>query len=478
MKMINFDSIEKLSVREKKNLAELLTPKLTHYIPHIPTAKQAVFLLLPHREAFYGGAAGGGKSDALLMGALQYVDTYGYAGIIFRKSFADLNKPGALIPRAKEWLRPFSITNGGDVQWQEKQNRFMFYERYGKKRAEKAVLQFGYLGTEKDLENYQGGEYQFIGFDELTHFKASYYTYMFSRLRRLKDMSIPLRVRAASNPPQNSGGIWVYDRFVNEETRKRDAVFIPAGLDDNPFLDKEEYEASLRELDPVTRARLRDGNWEIRYKGNMFSREWCSMADILPNHRKTVRYWDLAATEVSQRNKDPDWTVGVKMSVSRGIYYLEDVVRFRYNPGQTEEMIAKIAMVDGKRVMIRMEEEPGSSGKNNTSHYARKVLRGYDFKGIRSTGNKIVRAGPLSAAMSRGDVFIRQGCRNLDCYWDELEGFPGPHDDMVDGSSGAFNALADLPSLGLPIGLGVGSTSYWTPEQIDQVYIPGFWKGP
>jgi len=81
-----------------------LKPAWNYYIPHQPFAKQLAFLMLPHKEAFYGGAAGGGKSDALLSAALQYVDIPGYSAIIFRRTFTDLKLPGALIDRSHSWL--------------------------------------------------------------------------------------------------------------------------------------------------------------------------------------------------------------------------------------------------------------------------------------------------------------------------------------------------------------------------------------
>ena len=87
------------------------------YSPHIPTPKQAEFLNLTCREALYGGAAGGGKSDALLMAALQYVDVPGYSAALFRRTFQDLSLPGALIDRAKNWL-------GARVNWNETRKQF------------------------------------------------------------------------------------------------------------------------------------------------------------------------------------------------------------------------------------------------------------------------------------------------------------------------------------------------------------------
>lgn len=90
------------------------------------------------------------KSDALLMCALQYVDVQGYSAILFRKTYADLTKPGALMDRAKEWLLPHK-----EVRWDEKEKKFIFY-RQGSK-VPVSVVQFGYLENANDRYNYQGG---------------------------------------------------------------------------------------------------------------------------------------------------------------------------------------------------------------------------------------------------------------------------------------------------------------------------------
>jgi hypothetical protein len=236
------------------------------YVPHTPTERQGLFLDLPHKEAFYGGAAGGGKSDALLMGALEHVDKPGYAALILRRTFQDLKKPKALLDRAREWLSNAGATyNAQDHQW-------IF--------PSGAVLAFGYLQNEDDKYQYQSAEYQYIAFDELTQFTETQYTYLFSRLRRLEGVDIPLRMRSASNP----GGIgaeWVQARFVPDEWQPQDAAsmrvvekngraFVPARLIDNPYLDRATYEQSLEELDQVTRAQLLAGDWQIRMRGNIY----------------------------------------------------------------------------------------------------------------------------------------------------------------------------------------------------------------
>jgi len=460
---LDLKSIEKLPRSVMTELSGLLTPRMTKYIPHVPTPKQSAFMLLDNKEAFYGGAAGGGKSDALLMCGLQHVDVKGYSGIIFRKSYADLVKPGALIDRSKEWLFRFP-----DVRWVDKEKKFEFLQKYGPHTEVISVLQFGYMENENDKYNYQGGEYQFVGFDELTHISKSNYTYMFSRMRRLTGSNVPLRMRGASNPPDDGSGQWVYERFVKSETKGKNAIFISAGLNDNPFIDKKAYLESLNELDPVTRARLRDGVWTIIRKGNMFKREWYDEIDSLPLTRRTVRFWDMAATDPEKAKKkykgDPDYTVGAKVSEYKGIYIIEHIARFRCAPADTQKKQIEVAKADGRRVKIRMEQEPGSSGIISIEHYKENVFKGFDFDGINSTGNKIERANPFSAKSEQGKVKIYQGCTNKVDFFDEAESFPGgAHDDIVDAISGAIGFLSkNAPKVTqVPIVL-YSEGSYWS----------------
>lgn len=428
-----------LSNADRAALKSILTPKMTKYIPHTPTAKQSAFMLLDCEEAFYGGAAGGGKSDALLMCALQYVDVPGYSAILFRKSYADLTKPGALMDRAKEWLLPHK-----EVRWDDKDKKFTFY-REGSK-IPISTLQFGYLENLNDRFNYQGGEYQFIGFDELTHIAKTCYIYMFSRLRRLKGVNIPLRVRGASNPPEDDSGNWVRDRFIVEGPAEG-RIFIPAGLDDNPYLDKAEYERSLEQLDPVSRARLKEGDWTITRKGNMFKRDWFELVDTLPPYRRLVRWWDMAASDeekAKKRNKsgEPDYTASVKVSEYNGIYYVEDIIRVRKTPEATDELQHSTAVADGYNVQICEEQEPGSSGIAVISNKSRGIFKGYAYHGVPSSGSKVDRALIASSAAGNGNIKILRGVRNLDAFLDELESFPGGiHDDMVDCLSGAVSFL-------------------------------------
>src|SRR5262245_24734124 len=171
------------------------------YIPQTPTPRQMLFLNLTSLEALYGGAAGGGKSSALLMCALdpRCISIPHFSALMLRRTYADLSKPGALMDRAHEWL------SQTDARWNDQKKQWRF--------PNGALLSFGYLDTDLDVFQYQSAEYQLIAFDELTQFTERQYLYLFSRLRRLAGVDVPLRMRAASNP----GGIghqWVQERFV------------------------------------------------------------------------------------------------------------------------------------------------------------------------------------------------------------------------------------------------------------------------
>lgn len=417
-----------------------LTIKTSGYWKHTPHPPQLAFLACDHvLEVLFGGAAGPGKSEAILMAALQYVDQPDYAAIIFRRTYSDLALAGGLIPRSFEYLA------GTDAKWNDTTKTWTF--------PSGATVSFGYLSSPADKFRYQGSEFQFIGFDELTQFREEDYLYLLSRLRSRESSTVPERVRATSNPG-GRGHEWVKRRFVSSESRG-DRVFIPARLEDNPSLNIEAYKATLDRLPPVERAQLLLGDWEAVAMGGKFERDWFYQHGIIPINRVpwkslvVCRYWDLAATEPSNTAKDPDYTAGCLYGYEKRekLYYLIDVRRFRLNPGRTETAIHSTAQQDASlapRYMIRMEQEPGASGKHVISHYSN-VLRAYDYRGHRPTGSKEVRSNPVAAAAFNGNVRIVAGAWHEE-FFQEAELFPhSPHKDQVDALSGAHACLSDKP---------------------------------
>ena len=394
------------------------------YCPHDPTARQAAGLILSDREVFYGGAAGGGKSDWLLMCALQYVDIHNYSALLLRRTFAQLSKAGGLLSRSHEWLGPT------DAQWNGEKHQWVF--------PSGATIELGHMQHEKDKYNYQGPEYQMVGYDELTQFSESQYTYLFSRLRRLKGSPIPPRMRAASNPG-GEGHDWVKQRMLIEG-KPKGRMFIPARLDDNPHLDRDEYLESLAELDPVTREQLLAGDWDIRPSGGMFKREDFEIVSARPANAKRVRGWDFAATALKP-GTDPDWTAAALMSMTPdGVFYIEDMVRQRTKPSGVEKLLKNVATQDGRNTAVWLEQEPGSSGKIAVASMI-KLLAGFNVRAERPTGSKVDRAQPLAAQVAAGNVRIVNGPWVSD-FLNEAQAFPEvAHDDQVDAASLAFSKL-------------------------------------
>lgn len=405
------------------------------YIPHDPTIKQAKGLLDLTPEMLYGGSAGGGKSDWLLSAGLQFVEFPGYSALLLRRSFTDLSLPKALMDRAHEWL------DGTDARWNSFTKTWTF--------PSGASLSFGYLEKPKDIYRYQSSEFQFIGFDELTQFTEQQYVYLSSRLRKLKGVDIPLRLRAASNP----GGIghdWVKARFIDlspSEMAEEHRSFLPAGLSDNPHIDQEEYKKSLNRLDPVTRQQLLEGDWDITAQAGMFKREWFpkvrhTLATLLLKAPRKVRYWDYAATEPSDENDDPDYTAGVLLCDYDGRYVISDIVHTQANPGEVDEIMMDTAVRDGPNVLIGWEQEGGSSGKK-ASNDLMKMLEGYPTYPVHDTGNKRVRAMAVASAGYINKIGMVEAPWNKD-FLNEIVRFPtkGVHDDQVDALSGAYFLLS------------------------------------
>ena len=408
---------------ENPSIRRSLTPRLNKYIQHKPWPKQAAFLLLPNREAFYGGAGGGGKSDAGLMGALQYADIPGYNALMLRRTYPELVQPEGLLTRSHEWL------DNTDAEWHAGLWSWIF--------PSGARLRFGHMANEADKRKYQGGAYQYIFFDELTAFLETQYRYLFGWLRKLKGINIPLRMRSGSNP----GGIgheWVKDRFVDPGDPKR--PFIPALISDNPALDQKEYEISLAEMTPTMRERILNGNWDAMEEGNAFKREWFlnCYVDLVPENTQKVRTWDTATTAKTSA----DYTAGGLHCRNGEDMIVEDMIRGQWEYPTVRAMIIDTAKKDGFYIPIGIE---GGGPQNGFVQDVQNELEkfGYTVVNTAGPGDKFNKSLPVQNKAKTGHLFLKRAGWNRN-YIDELCMFRGDgktHDDQIDTSSAAFKML-------------------------------------
>lgn len=410
------------------------------YIPKAaePSAPQWAFIASKETECAYMGAVGGGKSHALLASALMYVHVPGYSALLIRKNFPELSQPGGLMSMANEWLSGTDATkrDGGKV-WEFPSG---------------ATLRFGHIESPQDWTRYQGGEYQFIGIDELPQLEYEIWENLKSRLRRSTVMhpelaDVPDRIRGTGNPGGRHAKTWK-EYFISNEEGVRvslpDRLFIFSKMTDNPSLDVERYSKILSELDPLRRAQMRDGDFDVLPVGVLFAAENFVVVEGKisgPAHR--VRSWDLAGSA----KKTSDYCAGVLMARDKnsGIYRIEHVVHGKFEPGPLEAMMRQTAELDGHNVPILIEEERAGAGKLVLSNFRRTVLKGFSVRAARPVGDKVARAGLFSALVDRNEMELTRAKWN-EQFTQECVSFPtAAHDDRVDSASQACHYLARLP---------------------------------
>jgi len=243
---------------------------------------QTEFLAAAETDVLYGGAAGGGKSYAMLVDPLRYAHRAAHRALIIRRSMPELRE---LIDKSRE-LYPKAFPG---CKYREVEKLWNF--------PSGAKIEFGFLERDADVYRYQGQAYSWIGFDEITHLPTEFaWNYLASRLRTT-DSEITPYMRCTANPG-GVGAHWVKKRYIEPSepdqsflgqdglTRK----FIPARLEDNPFLATDgRYEQMLKALPPTQRKQLLEGNWDVN-EGAAFT-EFSLEEHVIPPFEIPI-HWD------------------------------------------------------------------------------------------------------------------------------------------------------------------------------------------
>lgn len=437
---------------------------------------QTEFLKCEADICIFGGAAGGSKTYGLLLDPLRHYDNPNFESVIFRRNNKQVRNTGGLWDTSRK-IYPFlnGIPHETYLKWK-------FPSGFG--------IRFDGLEQENSVHDWQGAQIPHIGFDELTHFTEYQFMYLMSRNR--SNAGTPGRIRATTNPDPDSWVRWFIDWWIGEDgypikarsgklryfVRRKDKIiwgnskreiyekvgkgpdilpksltFIPARLEDNKILMKDDpsYKATLLSMGHVEVERLYRGNWNIRPStGDMFDRDRFEIVDNLPaGWTDQVRFWDKAGTKPNEKNKNPDWTRGLKMvKYPNGLYIVVDVRSTRDEPGEVNAIIKTIATQDGYACRIKEQQDPGQAGKEEAQNFTR-MLSGFNVSTQPFSRNKVLRSEGVRAQVFARNVKLLKGSWNED-FLRELHAWTGDEnetDDQVDAFSGAFNELAGVPTM-------------------------------
>jgi len=453
---------------------------------------------LQHEAFFviYGGGAGSGKSHLAQMYALNYLHDPNFRAVYIRASTTQHRQAGGLWDTAVQMYSNFGCKFRHD--------NMTVVAPSG------AMIQHKTCAADRDLKNFDGGQYSLVCWDEAQWHTKNQISYLFSRIR--SKAKGPHRCIATCNPhpdaalrpfvewfldqttgipiPERSGttryfaeyrGDFVFAGSVEEMKEQygdmvnpQTYTFISANIYSNPVLMNRDpgYVLRLENLKRSERARLLEGSWYVREEASKyFKREYLTMVDFAPVESCTrVRSWDLSCTVPSEVNRDPDYSASVLMSRDKhGIYTIEDATRFRKSSGDVVKEIIQQALHDGiDDVNITIPQETGP-GKAWTQYLVRELAEaGIPVRTMQISGHKskINRFLPFASLAETGSVQMVRGSWN-EWLLNEMEAFDGGrsgHDDGVDCLSDCTVYLAranTLPTFSL------GNDAYTRPSPLN-----------
>ena len=417
---------------------------------------------------------------------LKYANDPNFRGLFIRQTSTQLSQAGGLFQEAQ-------------AMWAQFGAKFKTHPQMTATFGSGASIQFKVCGADRDISNYDGGQYSLVVFDEAQHHTETQIKYLESRIR--SKAKGPHRLIATCNPKRESylyqfvqpyldmqTGIPLPEMFAVERyyasfegntvigasreeltekygdsIRSQSYTFISATVQDNPVMKKINpgYVDRLENLKRSERDRLLLGSWHVQDTNDGFWKpEWVEIIHNYPTDIiSEVRSWDLAASVPTESYRDPDWTCGVKMAKNKsGTYYILDAYRFRKLTDGVLKEIATTAFSDGHHCKVTIPRDGGAGGKVANTYFTRVLAeQGIATSSVVMSGHsgKVQRFLPFSSYCESGGVKMLSGPWN-EWFIDELSSFTGGrqgHDDGVDAAADAFNTLCrsvEIPTFSVP----------------------------
>ena len=427
----------------------------------------------------FGGGAGSGKTALCQMKVLKYIDDPNFNAIFIRQTHPQLEMEGGI------WSECLKLYPKFGAKKNYKPKKFKFPNG-----ANVSLLP---CGSDRELENFDGGQFSYIIIDEAQNHSFEQFSYLMGRNRSMS--KYPPRMVLTCNPLKGNWLLGFVEWYLDKDTgiplkelantirffsiiggkivtassaeellsqyptcTPKTYRFIPATIFDNPVIQKVNpgYLSNLENLKTNERRRLLLGSWyAVGEDDGHFKRDWVDVVADIPldvSIVSCVRAWDFACTLASEKNTNPDYTASVKIAkCNDGKFYILDVTRIRARQHDVEDSVSRLAQEDGTYDCTPIiPRDPGTAGKNYTSMLRRKLSDQGVFareSAVAPNKSKLSRFLPFTVVAHGGDVKLIKADWN-DVFLEELEAFTGQykdrnmsHDDMVDACSDAFNNL-------------------------------------
>ncbi len=376
-----------------------------------PTPKQAEFLAAPEKVVFYGGAAGGGKSFALIFDAIRYAHRPAMRALILRRRNSELKELISVSQQFYPKLFPGAKFNSSKMIWAFPSG---------------ATLEFGYFEKEQDKERYIGLPYSYIAWDEIQLQKSPEgFDFLFSRLRTT-DPHITCYVRCTGNP---GGAPWVKQRFIDpapynttfsryspgEEDSAVTYKFIPATLFDNPYLTEDgEYEKTLKQMPKAKVQQLLYGDWDTVEDGFFgFDRSIHIREDEPPMHWPIISAMDYGWV-------DPASCLWAKVNPMDGSLFVYRELEMVH--ATVEDWAKKMREMEQEEQYVRVQDRVidhtlfKMTGHTGPSHLETLNRWGFQTRPAdrqREPGWEQVNQRLLPGVLGEPQLYVHESCRKL-----------------------------------------------------------------